>query len=87
MFKFCEIIGISKIKLFNFSVTEKGEENLKKLENHSKPQKLVRKSLSKKFLQKAKLFLFFSLKIKPFSTLKPAVRILTPTYCRAISQN
>ena len=29
MFQVCEIIGIAKIKLFNFSVTERSKENKK----------------------------------------------------------
>ena len=33
MFKVCEITGISKIELFNFSGTEKVKQNLKTIQN------------------------------------------------------
>ena len=64
MFQVCEIIGIAKIKLFNFSVTERAKENKKNLKTI---QNLTCKKITfKKFLQKPKLFLFFPWKLNLF---------------------
>ena len=60
MFKFCGIIGISKTEFFKFPGTERVKQNPpppkkkkeRKNQNYSKPPRLVRQLLFKKFQQK-----------------------------------
>ena len=69
MFKFCGIIGISKTEFFKFPGTERVKQNpnkkkkkkkrKRKNQNYSKPPRLVRQLLFKKFQQKPNIFLVF----------------------------
>ena len=60
MFKFCVIIGISKIEFFRFSGTERVKQ--KPFKNHSKPPKSVSQSFPCN-LNKFPRFLVFLLKL------------------------
>ena len=59
IFKFCQIVGISKINFFNFFSKEGLNEVKEKVENSSKPRKFTKQSIFKKIQQKPNITLVF----------------------------